>query len=153
MIFSHEKIGWLWMQMQRFRTLFSDITKNDADNFYNLLILPNSYWIEILDSENYIIGVVYVTGMQQVVDADVHLMFFDRRPAEKVELCKKIAGWLFDTFHFHRLTATIPMIYYATVRLAEKIGFVHEGRKRQSQLMGSRWVDEVILGLLYSEVD
>lgn len=152
MIFDYPKIGWLWTQMSQYRTLFSDVTKGDINNFWNLISIPDSFWMEVVGADQEIVGIVYITNMQQVVDVDVHLIFFDRQPAQKVELCKRVAAWLFKEFHFHRLTATIPVIYYATVRLAEKIGFQFEGRKRQSQLMGAQWVDEVILGLLQSEV-
>lgn len=153
LILTYEKVGWIWTEMQNYRSLFSDLTRGDVNNFWNLISMPDSYWVEISGADENLVGIVYVTNIQQILDADVHLIFFDRRPAEKTELCKKIAAFLFDKFHFHRMTATVPVIYYATVRLAQKIGFQMEGKKRQSQLMGNRWVDEVILGLLYNEVE
>lgn len=151
MVFTADRIRWLWEEMSKYRSLFSDLTRGDVANFHALIAQTGSFWLEVCEEEK-TVGIIYLTGMEQMIDADVHLLFFDQKPAEKAELCRKVAGWLFDHFHFHRLTATIPVIYYATVRLAQKIGFKEEGRKRESQLMGHKWVDEVILGLLYKEV-
>lgn len=148
-----EKTKWLWDQMQKYRTLFSDFTRGDVQNFYNLIALRDSLWLEVVDENQQTIGMIYWTDMSKIIDADVHLMFFDRRPAEKVELCKDVARWFFKEFpQFHRMTATLPVIYHATIRLAGHIGFRREGKKRQSQMMGGNKVDELIFGLLSSEI-
>lgn len=147
-----EKTKWLWDEMSRYRTLFSDFTRGDAGNFYDVVNTPGSLWLEILDAGK-TVGIIYWTGLLNVVDADIHLIFFDRKPAEKVELCKQIGRWFFKEFPgCVRVTATLPIIYHATIRLAERIGFKWEGCKRRSQLMGGKYVDEVILGLLYEEL-
>lgn len=156
-----EKLKWLWEEMNRYRTLFSDLTRGDVENFYDLITSPNSLWLEIYENgylgpdmiQHKMIGIAYWTGMQNLVDADAHLIFFDRKPAEKADLCREIIRWFFkENPEFHRMTATLPHIYHATIRLAKKIGFKIEGRRRQSQLMGGRRVDEIMLGLLASEV-
>ena len=162
-----EKLKWLWEEMNRYRTLFSDLTRGDVENFYDLITSPNSLWLEIYENGylpggnnsdinpywGKMIGIAYWTGMQNLMDADAHLIFFDRKPAEKADLCREIIRWFFDRNpEIHRMSATLPHIYHATIRLAKKIGFRIEGRKRQSQLMGGRRVDEVMLGLLASEV-
>lgn len=154
-----EKLKWLWEEMNRYRTLFSDLTRGDVSNFYDLITSPNSLWLEIYEDlapvslQHKMIGIAYWTGMQNLMDADAHLIFFDRKPAEKADLCREIIRWFFKhNPEFHRMSATLPHIYHATIRLAKKIGFKIEGRRRQSQLMGGRRIDEVMLGLLASEV-
>lgn len=147
-----DKIKWLWEEMNRYRTLFNDLTRGSADNFYTVMTLPDSFWLDVLDEQDRLVGMIYWTDLAQMIDANVHLMFFDRKPAEKLELCKAVAKWFFDYFpQCNRMTATLPEIYHATIRLAEHIGFRREGRKRKSQLMGGHYVDEIILGLLASE--
>lgn len=154
------KAKWLWDEMNKYRTLFSDLTRGDAGNFFDLINTPGSLWLEILEvskpgpdiRQSQTVGIIYWTGLQNVIDADIHLIFFDRKPAEKVELCKEIGRWFFREFPgCVRVTATLPIIYHATIRLAERIGFKWEGCKRNSQLMGGKYVNEVILGLLYEE--
>ena len=153
LVLTINKVQWLWTEMRKYRSLFSDLTRGDPSNFSSLITLKDSYWLEIIGPEDDTIGIVYWTNLYQLIDADVHSMFFDRKPAEKVDLCKEIARLFFTRFpQCHRMTATLPVIYHATIRLARRIGFVEEGTKRQSQLMGSKYVNEVILGLLAEEL-
>jgi hypothetical protein len=148
-----EKLRWLWTRMSAYRSLFNDLTRGSVENFYAVMSLTDSFWLEIQDSEDHVIGLVYWTGMSQIIDCDVHMMFLDHRPAEKKALCLEIAKWFFTKYpQYHRMTATLPETYRATIRLAMKIGFKWEGRKRQSQLMQGARIDEVVLGLLASEV-
>lgn len=152
MRFTIEKTNWLWEQMCKYRTLFSDLTRGNEDNFLVVLQDPFSYWIEILQGDQ-LIGVIYLTGLQQIVDADIHMMFFDRQITVKADLTKALLHHFFIEFPcLHRITATLPVIYHATSRLAIKLGFKLEGTKRESQLMGLKWVDEQIYGILASEV-
>lgn len=148
-----EKLKWIWEEMNRFRTLFSDFTRGDFDTFYAVITSHDSVWLEILDGQGQTVGIAYWTDMLRMLDAECHLIFFDGKPAEKTELCREIARWFFIEYpQFHRMTATLPHIYHATIRLAKRIGFVEEGRKRQARLIGGRLVDEVILGLLAEEL-
>lgn len=151
MIMTPQKVEWLWREMQKYRTLFSDLTRGDVSNFAALVIDANSLWFEVVH-DNVIIGVVYFTELERVIDCETHCIFFDRRTMDKIELCRKIIKFMFRRFPLNRITATIPSPYYLTLRLAKKLGFQQEGIKRQSQLMGNNWVDEVIFGLLRSEV-
>jgi hypothetical protein len=136
------------------------LTRGDAGNFYDLINTPGSLWLEILEVskpgpdmvKTETVGIIYWTGLQNVIDADIHLIFFDRKLADKTELCKQIGVWFFKEFPgCIRITATLPEIYHGTIRLAERLGFKWEGTKRKSQLMGGKYVNEVILGLLFEE--
>jgi RimJ/RimL family protein N-acetyltransferase len=152
MILSLEKIRWLWTECNKYRSLFSDFTRGHVDNFVALLMNGGTFWMEVVNEQGTIVGVIYLTDLRQIIDYGVHIIFFDCKLSEKVPLCKVVAKWIFDEFPCHRLTAIIPGKYYTTLRFIRKLGFVEEGRKRQSQLMSSRWDDEVIFGLLRSEV-
>lgn len=147
-----EKAKWLWDEMNKYRTLWNDFTRGDFDSWYNILVAKDSFWLEVWKDEQ-IVGVVYWTDISQIVDVQVHAMFFDRDLAGKVEICQRIAWWFFLKFpECHRMTATIPSIYHATVRLLKRMGFTEEGRKRESLLMYGNRVDQMIFGLLASEV-
>lgn len=147
-----DKTLWLWSEMNKYKSLFSDLTRGDIQNFINILVQRDSYWMEAVDENDRMVGLLYVTQLSRTIDCEVHLIFFDRKPAEKVFLCKQVVKWIFERFPLRRMTATIPSIYYRTIKLAHSVGFKEEGRKRESQLMGNKWVDEVILGILRSEV-
>lgn len=153
MVLTLEKTDWLWKQMKRYRSLFNDITRGSEENFAALIALEDSFWIEVVNQQDECVGIIYWTNMSKLIDADVHLMFFDRKPAEKVELCREVARWFFtNNPQINRMTATLPQIYYATIRLAGKIGFKCEGRKRESQMMSGKMQDEFIFGLLAKEI-
>lgn len=147
-----DKAKWLWEEMNKYRTLWNDFTRNDFESWYAGLTAADSYWVEVWKDDQ-IVGIVKWTGMAAIVDVQVHAMFFDRDLAGKVEICQRIAWWFFLTFpECHRMTATIPSIFHATVRLLKRMGFKEEGRKRESLLMYGNRVDEMIFGLLASEV-
>jgi len=153
MVFTPEKLDWLWESMIQYRTLFSDLTRGSRENFVNLVALPNSFWMEVVEIDSgRSVGIIYIMNMHQVVDYEVHVIFFDRKLAPKVELCKAVMRWIFEEFPPMRLSAEIPAIYHATVRLAKNVGFKHEGTKRKAQLFGGKWIDSVLLGILREEV-
>jgi RimJ/RimL family protein N-acetyltransferase len=153
LVLDAEKAMWLWQEMNKYRTLFSDLTRGDTDNFSALISLTDSYWLEVLNEQDETIGIVYWTNMANAIDPDVHIMFFDRKPVEKTELCKEIARWFFlNNPQAHRMSATLPVIYRATIRLAERIGFKFEGQRRESILIGGKLVDEKLFGLLAKEI-
>lgn len=147
-----EKAKWLWEEMSRYRTLWDDFTRGDFDSWYTGLVSRDSYWVEVWNGSD-LVGIVKWTGLNEIVDAQLHGMFFDRDLASKTEVCQRMAVWFFIQFpECHRMTATIPCIFHSTVRLLKRMGFKEEGRKRESLLMNGNWIDQMIFGLLASEV-
>lgn len=150
--FDLDTAKWLWWEMNKYRTLWNDFTRGDFNSWYTMITSVDSYWLEVLD-DGKPVGVVYWTGLGAISDCQVHAMFFDRDLSAKTEICQRIAVWFFQHFpEYHRMTATVPAIYHATVRLIKRMGFTVEGRKRESVLMYGNRVDEMIFGLLASEV-
>lgn len=150
MQFTPDKAKWLWDEMNKYRTLWNDFTRNDFNSWLDQILRLDSFWLEVTkDGEP--CGVVYWTDLWQFIDVNVHCMFFDRDLASKTELCRMIAVWFFNKFpEATRMTATIPAIYHTTSRLLKRLGFKEEGRKRESLLMYGNKVDELIYGLLAS---
>lgn len=146
-----EKLLFIWEKFNHTKALFSDLTLGDVAVFRDVLLSRDTLWFEVKDDADQLVGLMYLTNTQWVIDAEVHIVFFDRKLAEKAPLCLETIQWVFRNFPFRRLTAVIPSIYFVTIRLAKKIGFKEEGIKRESQLIGNKWVDETILGILRSE--
>jgi RimJ/RimL family protein N-acetyltransferase len=149
---SLEKLNLLWQMLHKRKTLFSDLTRDDFTNFVQTVSDKNSVWLEVREA-GVVIGLFYFGEMYQVIDTNAHMVFFDRRPAEKLELCRAVVKWMFTTFPIHRMTVTPPVIYYATIKLMERIGFKKEGMKRQAVLLGGKWVDQYIYGITREEVE
>lgn len=144
------KMGLLWEKISSYRTLFSDITRGDFKNFAMFLTEGASVWLEVRQGDT-LVGIVCLTNMQQVIDCEAHIIFFDRDLSGKDGLCKAITRWVFATFPLNRVTVTVPRMYYATIRLVKAIGFVEEGRKRAAVLIRNRWDDVIILGITREE--
>lgn len=145
------KIAALWTLLQEYKTLFSDQTRGNFENFARLLTTPYTYWLEIYEDST-LVGVVYFEELQDLVDAQAHLVILDRRPMEKLEVCAKIIRYIFSEFSVNRITVRTPELYHATIRLLERLGFSHEGTKREAVQIGGEWLDVIIFGLLRSEV-
>lgn len=146
-----EKLGMMWQLIQRHKTLFSDLTKGDEENFVAAITAPNSMWFEILKHDT-VVGIIYFSDMHQVIDCNIHMVFFDRMPAEKYAVTKELIRWMFDNFPLQRMTSTPPEIYFATIKLAKRIGFRLEGSKREAVLLGGKWLNQTIFGITRSEV-
>lgn len=147
-----QKLDEIWRRLNRFRTLFSDLTRGDVDNYLRFVTLPGTLWLEIVNETDELVGLITVEDLHQITDAQAHVVYFDRSVADKEELGKKVLQWLFENFPLKRLTVRVPSIYYATVRHVKTLGFQQEGRLRSAVLIGGRWVDVLIFGVLREEV-
>jgi hypothetical protein len=148
---SWEKVALLWEMISKFRTLFSDLTRGDINNFLRFIMDTDSVWLEIYNAGN-LNGIVCLTNLQKVIDTDAHVIFFDREVANKVDICKAIVRWAFDTLPLQRMSVDVPVIYHRTIRLVRNIGFKHEGERRQAVLIGGHWLNVLQFGILRREV-
>lgn len=144
------KVAELWRVIQRHKTLFSDLTAGDVGNFIRCLLAPHTMWFEIR-KRDVLVGLIWFGEMEYVVEANAHMAFFDRRPAEKREVCTKVVQWMFDTFPLQRITVMLPAPYTATNRLLVKMGFRFEGKKVGAVLLDKRWNDMLIFGMTRRE--
>lgn len=150
-IMTPQKMVVLWGMLQRHKTLFSDLTRGDFANWEAFVRDPSTYWLEVYKDGEFV-GIVNFAEMYQKVDIIAHMVFFDRMPHEKVDVCRAIIRYMFTNFPVHRITVTPPYMYYALIRLLGKLGFTQEGRKREAMLLGGKWVDQLIFGITRGEV-
>ncbi len=147
-----DKVKGLWEMLQRYPTLFSDLTRNDQANFVQALTAPHTMWFEVWEYD-VIVGVIWFEELWQVTDCLAHLVFFDRQPFEKTAVCKEMIKWMFKNFPLRRISVTPPAIYHGTIRLLKRLGFQKEGVKREAVLIGGKWNDSVLFGITRSEVE
>lgn len=150
MYLTPQKVKALWEKTQEHKTLFTDFTRDDPSTFVYHITNPDTYWLEIFEGKM-LVGLICVMNFK-FIDAEVHIMFFDRKPAEKVEVYRSVMAYLFENFPLQRITVVIPAIYFATIRLAERLGFRKEGTKRKAVLIGGNWIDQYIYGILRTEL-
>jgi hypothetical protein len=145
-----EKVDSLWEIIKEYRSIFSDLTRDDKANFKRLLLSPDTFWLEAY-KDGTLTALIYLLGLDHSVDATAHLVLLDRDAKTKTELIRRTAAYIFDAFPINRITVPTPVIYFATVRMLERAGFVREGVKRGAFLLGGKWHDIAIYGLLRRE--
>jgi hypothetical protein len=146
-----EVVGSTWAKLQEYKTLFSDLTRYDLDNFINSVTSDYIHWYGIY-KDGEMLGLMWLEGIEQIIDCNIHLVFFDRSTSDKVSIARRAMVAIFDQYPLYRITAVLPDMYYATIRLVEKIGFTKEGKKRKAVLIRNQWRDLAIYGLLRKEV-
>lgn len=146
-----EKLTQLWHQISSYRTLFSDLTRGDLDNFLRFVQTGYSIWLEVYEGAS-LVGLFCFTHLEKVIDTDAHVIFFDRHLSDKTELCRAVISWMFKKFPLQRMTVDVPTFYYATVRLVKDVGFVQEGERRNATLISGRWSNVYSFGITRAEV-
>lgn len=65
---------------------------------------------------------------------------------------RTLAHHAFDTMGLHRLSCRVLAFNERAIAAYKKVGFVEEGRERDSARIGDAWEDDVIMGLLPSDL-
>lgn len=147
---SPSKLEAVWGLLQRYPTLFSDLTRGDFGMFEEAVAAPGVLLLEVLDGI-VPVGFFRFDNMGQQIDCNAHVVFFDRKPMEKVVLGKAVAKWMFSSFPLRRISAEVPDLYRWTINYAEALGFQHEGVRRKAVCMKGQWRDVILMGLLREE--
>ena len=69
------------------------------------------------------------------------------------EAMRVLACYAFDTLGLHRLTSRVLAFNERAIAAYKKVGFVEEGRERESALIGQNWQDDLIMGLLSQDLE
>lgn len=64
-----------------------------------------------------------------------------------------LTSFAFEEIYLHRLWLHIICDNVASLQLAHKLGFVHEGRLRENLFVAGKWQDSLVLSLLAAEYD
>lgn len=90
-----------------------------------------------------------------VDEVDGQVGYWLRRDAQgagyATEAVALVGRYAFAERRLHRLTATVFESNEASIRLLERLGFVHEGTDREARWTGGEFVDEERYGLLADE--
>ncbi|MHB1510888.1 MAG: GNAT family N-acetyltransferase [Acidimicrobiales bacterium] len=67
------------------------------------------------------------------------------------EATRLVLGHAFDTVGLHRVELEVYRFNPRARQVYEKVGFVHEGTKRQALCWGGEWIDADLMAMLASE--
>lgn len=69
------------------------------------------------------------------------------------EAIRAVAEFAFDRLDLHKLSMRVLAFNTRALSAYARVGFVQEGRERESALIGGVWHDDVIVGLLRRDFD
>lgn len=147
------KIKELWWEFSSHDVLFGDQIGNDFEAFVDIMLAPNSIWLEIFSAaRNKPIGVISFSRIILGYDAWGHFTFWSGHSRGREQLCLKVGDFLMERYNLHRLSAEIPSYQRGTIRFTERMGFKPEGVKRDGAMKDGLWVDLSLFGILRDEL-
>jgi len=148
------KVRDLWEESSKFDVLFSDYTQGDVENFLDIFIDSRAVWTEIIrDSDQRIVGSMFLTGVVLKHDANGHFTFWDKVASGREPIIWKALEWAFDRYDLRRVTIQIPQYQSGLKRFIEKVGFILEGTRRGAVPHKGVWVNLDMYGILREELE
>lgn len=142
-----ENVEWLWSNINKFQSLFSDFSPRTIDMFIKKLVEPDNICFKIEDN-----GYIFLENIRPMRDCQFHGATFDRRFLGKESIAIAVIRLVFEVFQFQRMSAGIPNFARYAGRFLERIGFREEGTLRQYYKYKGEWRDYHLFGILKSEV-
>lgn len=135
---------------QQFRTLTEDAAKSWVESQMN----ERFAWI--IEHEQRLIGALRLHSVNHAdARAVLAIGILDERSLGQglgVEAMRLVARHAFGPMGLHRLSLRVLAFNTRAVAAYRKVGFVEEGRERETALIDGVWHDDIIMGLLASEL-
>lgn len=149
-----EKIRELWDEYRKHDTLFSDYTRGKVDPFLDALFNSFSVWAEVYDeTDDQPIGAFMISDVIPNFDAKGHFTFWDSKASGREPLVWRMMKFWMTQFSLHRLSAEVPGHQRGVIRFIERLGFEHEGTRREGNIHKGSWVNMEMFGILQEELD
>lgn len=135
--------------MQEFPQAFDDFSKGSFDDFTQRFFVRSNIFVDIGPG----LGLGAGFGVRPGLDAVLHLVMFDRRLRGREWLFKDIMKYFFDRLNLRRMTMIVTEDAKTAIKLAQRLGFKHEGTMRQAALIDGNFLDMPVYGILKEEID
>lgn len=128
----NEKAYAVWLLLQQHPSLFDDDASRKYQDWVRFLETPGLVWLGIYEQE-ILVGLIHLDFSPGHGNVEVHLMFFDRKPAEKADLLRKLIPIVLEAFpRIKRLHTTVPTVFRHTWKLAKRIGMRWTGTEHSA---------------------
>ncbi len=77
----------------------------------------------------------------------------DRGKGYGSDALRSVLRWAFSELNLHRVELSVAPENAAAIHVYEKLGFVHEGSRREAHFSDAAYGDDVMMGLLRREFD
>lgn len=135
---------------QQFRELTEDAAKSWVDNQMN----ERFAWI--IEHEQRLIGALRIHSVNHAdARAVLAIGILDENSLGKGlggEAIRLVAGHAFGPLGLHRLSLRVLAFNTRAIAAYRKVGFIEEGRERETALIDGVWYDDVMMGLLAQDL-
>ena len=144
----------LYIESSQHEVLFSDYTRGDLSSFLVVFMNPRGVWLEVTrQTDNMIIGSMYLTQVITKFDANAHFTFWDSIARGREPIILKGLEFAFERYDLERVSVEVPIYQSGVIRFVRRMGFVEEGTKRHTTIHKGVWVDSVLFGYLREELE
>jgi RimJ/RimL family protein N-acetyltransferase len=148
-----QKIQELWIECSQHDTLFSDYTRGKVEPFLDVLFANNAVQAEIysIDDETPI-GSAMMNRVLPNFDALAHFTIWNGRARGKEPLFLEMMRMWMSEFNLRRLSTEVTGHSKGLIRMINRLGFRHEGTRREGSIHKGAWIDLEMYGILESEL-
>ena len=150
---SPEKIQEMWIEYSRHDTLFSDYTQGQVAPFLDVLFDNRAIIAEMYNiTDEKPVGILMMNRVIPRFDALCHFTLWDQGGrARQPIFIEMMKVWMAE-FQLRRLSVEVTGFSKGVIRMVERLGFKHEGTRREGSIHKGSWVDLEMYGLLESEL-
>ncbi len=147
------KIQELWIEYSQHDTLFSDYTLGKVEPFLDVLFANNAAVAEIYSIDDKApIGSMMLTRVIRNFDGLAHFTLWNGKARGKEPLFLEMMRLWMGEFNLRRLSTEIAGHSKGVIRMIKRLGFQHEGTRRDGNLHKGVWIDLEMFGILESEL-
>lgn len=148
-----QKVQELWIEYSQHDTLFSDYTLGKVEPFLDILFANNAAIAEIYSIDDEVpIGSMMLTRILPNFDGLAHFTLWNGKARGKEPLFLEMMRLWMNEFNLRRLSTEITGHSKGVIRMIERLGFQHEGTRREGSIHKEVWVDLEMFGILESEL-
>src|SRR5262245_29195027 len=151
LILTKPKLEYLWDRMSQFPQVFDDVIPRTFEAFKEGMLAPTNQFYEILQGDE-TLGLAAATQVRPRLDANMHLVMFDRRLRGREEIILAAMRDFAKRAQLSRMTACLPEDNKTAIKLVTRLGFRLEGVMRKAHLRDGVYRDYHIFGILREEL-
>ena len=146
-IFSKEKLDFIWNKIKDFESIFVDDRMNKKEVYLKQFVKRDTI---VLENEG---GIIIITNIDPGLKATFHPVFWDHKLSARKEELKDVLVWGFLYFNLERVDTQIAPYAKGAIRfIEEKMGFTYEGTLRSYVKRKGNPMDMKVYSILRTEV-
>lgn len=151
LVLTKGKLEYLWNRMRMYPQVFDDVIPRTFEVFKETMLAPTNQFYEIIEGDE-TIGLAAATQVRPTLDANMHLVMFDRRLRGREPILLEALRDFGIRAKLRRMTVILPEDNKTAIKLVGRLGFKLEGVMRKAHLRDGIYRDYHIFGILAEEL-